>query len=67
MTASSTGPMNSPTMPNARTPPMTPDRMSSSGRSAPYLMSTGRTTLSSVTATTENTSSNVPRPADPDM
>ena len=44
---------------------MTPGKMSSSERSAPFLMSNGRTTLSIAWATTVTTRSPVARPGEP--
>ena len=47
-TASTTGPMNNPITPKAMSPPITPAKITSSGRSAPRLISIGRKMLSKV-------------------
>ncbi len=60
VTARSTGPINRPIIPNAIRPPITPERIRSSGKSAPMRMSTGRITLSRVPTTALQTSSTVP-------
>ncbi|CVC13728.1 Uncharacterised protein [Serratia sp. 2880STDY5682894] len=52
-------------MPKASKPPITPDRISSSGRSAPMRISTGRSTLSSVATTQLQTSNTVPQVVSP--
>ncbi|MNT67331.1 hypothetical protein D3C72_2054630 [compost metagenome] len=57
VTARITGPMNRPTMPKANMPPSTPDKISSSDRLTPRLISMGRSRLSSVATTSAQTSS----------
>src|SRR4030043_478558 len=58
--------MKSPRMPNATRPPMTPAKIMTSGRSAPFRMRTGRITLSMVTARIRPTSRGGPhRPPAP--
>src|SRR6185369_6392188 len=50
-TARITGPTKMPTRPKPSSPPITPAKIRSSGRSAPRLISTGRSTLSSAPTT----------------
>src|SRR5262249_53979680 len=54
-TARTTGPMKIPTRPKAMSPPTTPANTSRNGRSAPLLMSMGRTMLSSGATTIVHT------------
>ncbi len=52
-------------MPNAISPPMTPERIRINGKSAPIRISIGRITLSSVPTTPLHTSSTVPQVESP--
>ena len=63
VTASATGPMKMPISPKAISPPITPTKISTSGRSAaPILIRIGRSTLSMVATTSITTSRKVPMP-----
>lgn len=59
------GPINSPIIPKATSPPITPERMISIGRSAPKRINIGRTKLSMVATTQLHTSSTVPQVVSP--
>ena len=54
-------------MPKLINPPMTPAKMTSSGKSAPRLMRIGRRTLSMTPTITDQTRSNVPGSTCPDQ
>jgi len=54
-----------PTTPNAIKPPMTPAKISSNGRSAPFLMRTGRRKLSIMPTKIAHTSRMVPHTGSP--
>lgn len=69
-TANRTGPINRPIIPKAIKPPITPERIRISGKSAPMRINIGRMTLSSVPTTPLQTNSTVPggiaSPVEPD-
>ncbi len=69
-TANRTGPINRPIIPKAIKPPITPERIRISGKSAPMRINIGRMTLSSVPTTPLHTNNTVPggiaSPVEPD-
>lgn len=69
-TANRTGPINRPIIPKAIKPPITPERIRISGKSAPMRINIGRMTLSSVPTTPLHTNNTVPGgiagPVEPD-
>ena len=64
-TASTTGPTKRPSSPNDTSPPITPAKMRSSGRSAPFLIRIGRSTLSMLPTMIVQTRSATNQPVEP--